>query len=555
MLQLGLSCAVLIATALPPSRPLAQSGSGTPTFPGTDEGLVLLTGLGGAAPDGLDIQSAVVGDALQIELSSTDRALDGAVLLLGWNVVDFGSVPVPSLPGLALDLSQQLGSVVLGVVNVAAPLGLQLDLPAGLAGRSVVLQGVALPVLGPAVAENGLFAASDGRRLDVSADPGPPVIREDLRITAVDATAGDGFGFDVWLAGDLLAVGAPFDNGSSLDNGSAYTFDATTGAQIRKFTTPGFSFLGDNFGSSVVLQGDRLLVGAPRDDRGTAEQLSGKIYVFNALTGQTFPTLLPVATGTGGTIAHALGESTDLSDAFLVAGSRGDSALELGGGSVHLFNPANGAFLRKLFPEDPAPAVNFGTAVAVSGTRVAVGSPFDSISAFQSGSAYLFDGATGQQLHKFAPTDTDANDLAGLVVELHGDTVLVGTPFFDGPDGTPNVGAVYVYDAVTGNLLQRLESPSPAPDGRFGDGLAMSDAFVLIGESFGANSAGIETGVIHVYDPQTFERLYRLETSDGAAEDALGESIEIEGKRVVAGARGADFFGDLSGAAYLFTLP
>jgi hypothetical protein len=103
--------------------------------------------------------------------------------------------------------------------------------------------------------------------------------------------------------------------------------------------------------------------------------------------------------------------------------------------------------------------------------------------------------------------------------------------------------------------VTRLESPQPAANGRFGAGLAMSAAYILIGESLGTNSNGVGAGLIHVYERQSLALLYRLETSDGAFQDALGESIEIEGQRVFAGARGADFFGSLSGAAYLFALP
>lgn len=548
MLTRDFRLAFPLALALFPSISGAQSGSGPAVFPGTGEGFVLLTGLDGATLDRVDVKPALTGQGLGLELSTDNSALTGAVVLLGFAVVPQGTVPLPSVPGLVLDFSQPFGTLVVGVLNTQTPIELQFPLPLGLAGSSLLLQGVALPGAGPATAANGLFAATDGRRLDVGLKAGPLVIHEDQRFLPLDGAAGDNFGFDVWLAGNLLAVGSPFADNVWPDSGSAYTFDATTGAQVQKFLGPITSSFLDTFGTSVVLVGDRVLVGAPRDDSGIAEQLSGKIYNFNALTGQSFPTLLPVATGSGGTIAHALGETTDLSEAFLVAGSRGDSAFALGGGSAHVFSATNGAFLRKLFPNDPGFAVNFGTSVAVSGTLVAVGAPFDSISSVESGSGYLFDGATGQQLHKFAPTDAGFQDLVGLFVEVEGTTVLLGAPF----QGT---GAVYVYDGITGNLVTRVESPDPVADGRFGDGLAMTAEYVLIGESQGRNSAGIGTGVIHVYDRHSLVRLYRLETSDGTLADALGESIEIQGKRVFAGARGADFLGNLSGAAYLFTLP
>lgn len=382
--------------------------------------------------------------------------------------------------------------------------------------------------------------------------PGAAIVTEDLRLTGVDTSAGDNFGFDVYLTGDLLAVGAPFDNLISPDAGSAYLFNAVTGDQIRKITAP-FSFLGDNFGTAVALSGASLFAGAPREDAVTT--LSGILYNFDALTGQLLQELLPMGSGGSSPVGHSLGEAVDASSMLLVSGSRGDSFLAAGGGSVHVFDPNSGSLLRKLFPEDPGFADNFGDDVATSGALVLVGSPFDNDVAADSGSAYLFDGITGQQLHKLVPADTGSQDLAGLFVALEGDTALVGAPFQDADSSTTDSGAVYVYDAISGTLRTRLTSPQPGQNFRFGDGLAISPEYILVGESLGLNSRGIRSGSIYVYDRSTFELRFQLEASDGLDVDALGESISIDGRRVAAGARGSDTVGDLAGTVYLFTLP
>ena len=541
MLAPTLACAALTALQ-----------TGEPTFPGTDEGLTLLTALGGASPGDLDVQTAQASDTLTVELASDNPALNGAVWLLGVNFLPSEFAPIPSAPGLAIDLAQPFESLVLGLVTDATPLSASFDLIPELAGSSLLLQGLAIPVTNPAAAANSLFASTDARRIDVLPASGPLVLTETLRLVGDDTTVGDNFGFDVAIDSDLVAIGAPFDNIVNPDAGSAYTFDAVTGEQTAKFTTPFLGSFGDNFGTSVDLRGNNLVVGAPREDAVTT--LSGIIYGFNGISGQAGPQLTPVATGGGTPVGHSLGEDIDWSDQLLVSGSRGDTALTSGGGSVHVFDAASLALLGKLFPEDPGFADNFGSSVGASGSLVVVGSPFDDDSADDAGSAYLFDGGSGQQLFKWAPADLGANDLFGEFVAIDGDRALIGAPFLNGPD-FENSGAVYVYDTGTGELVERLTSPDPGFNFRFGDGLAIAGPYVLIGESLGRNSQGVLSGVVHVYDRETLAPVFQLEPSDGLLEDAFGESIAIDGQRVVVGARGSDALGNLAGAAYLFTLP
>ncbi|QDV07410.1 hypothetical protein Poly30_29340 [Planctomycetes bacterium Poly30] len=382
-----------------------------------------------------------------------------------------------------------------------------------------------------------------------------PVIQERLRFVGADTAAGDNFGFDVWISGDLIAVGAPFADIVTPDVGAAYVFDAVTGLELAKLQAPiSSSFFRDGLGSTVVLHGRALYAGAPRHDF-LMEPLSGRIYGFEAVSGLALPSIDPVATGNGGTIAHALGETMDVDGGLLVAGSRGDSALQLGGGSAHLFDANTGAFRRKLFPSDPGFADNFGFAVAISGSVVIVGCPFDDDNGTDSGSAYLFDASTGLQLRKLVPVDTGANDLFGARVEIDAGVALVGAPFIDSVGGMADSGAVYVYDVASGARVARWTSPDPGVNHQFGDGLAITQDYLLIGEPLGRNSAGIQSGVIHVYDRSTLALCGRLEASDGADGDGLGESLHTEGSRVVAGARGSDVLGNVSGSAYLFTLP
>jgi len=104
---------------------------------------------------------------------------------------------------------------------------------------------------------------------------------EQQKLTAADGEADDWFGNSVALSGDTAVVAAYSDDvGANADQGSAYVFDrsGTTWSQRQRLTAVDGT-AGDTFGFSVALSGDTVAVGAPYHDVGaTADQ--GSTYVF-----------------------------------------------------------------------------------------------------------------------------------------------------------------------------------------------------------------------------------------------------------------------------------
>ena len=82
-------------------------------------------------------------------------------------------------------------------------------------------------------------------------------------------TTQDRFGWSVALDGNNVLIGARLDDtiGPNRDNGQAHLFDATTGTEVRTFNNPTPSVIPapaeiDQFGSSVAIDGNKILVGA-----------------------------------------------------------------------------------------------------------------------------------------------------------------------------------------------------------------------------------------------------------------------------------------------------
>jgi len=176
-------------------------------------------------------------------------------------------------------------------------------------------------------------------------------------IKASNTDAGDLFGNVVALSGDTLAVGAYGEdsaatgvNGNQTDNttnaaGAVYVFIRTSGTWIQqaylKASNTGRNY---QFGTSLALSGDALVVGASGENSGATgidgnqadgtAPSAGAAYVF-ARTGTTWQQGAYVkASNTGSD--DGFGISVALSDDALVVGAYGESSAGAG------INPANG---------------------------------------------------------------------------------------------------------------------------------------------------------------------------------------------------------------------
>lgn len=99
------------------------------------------------------------------------------------------------------------------------------------------------------------------------------------KLTAADGAASDQLGVSVAISGDLVVVGALFDDDSGDGTGSVYVYEPdTTGAYVQRARLTATDVAaGDQLGFSVAIPGDRIVAGAPGNDTN-----SGSAHVFQA---------------------------------------------------------------------------------------------------------------------------------------------------------------------------------------------------------------------------------------------------------------------------------
>ncbi len=279
---------------------------------------------------------------------------------------------------------------------------------------------------------------------------------------------------------------------------------------------------GGEFGRSVAIAGDQVLVGAPlaRDEEGVE---TGLAYLFDGATGDLVHVLEGEAPGPIGLIGFSVAAANGLS---LVGGYGDDPAgvFESFAGAAYVFDNATGDRLHKFTNPVDDGSTNFGNAVALSDTHALIGAPKSGAA----GQAFLFDVESGAHLQTFAMPDDSSDAGFGDAVAV-ADRLAVISASLDG-----QVGAVFVFDTTSGDLLRTIPNPTPAGYDNFGEEIALAGENLLIGACGDDDYPG---GAAYLFDVQTGEQLRVFVHPEGAEGfTCFGEGISLDGDHAVVSA-------------------
>ncbi len=371
------------------------------------------------------------------------------------------------------------------------------------------------------------------------------VINEDFKLLPDDSTAYDNFGTSVAVSGNMAVVGACGNDGNGTHSGSAYLFDTTTGLQVTKLL-PNDGATGDHFGWSVAISGTTAVVGAYLDDDNGTN--SGSAYLFDTTTGQQIAKLLPNDGAAGDYFGHCVAISGNTA---IVGAYRNDDNGE-DSGSAYLFDVTTGLQIAKLLPNDGVDGHYFGNAVAISGTIAVVGAFGDDYNGWLSGSAYLFDTNSGQQIAKLIPSDGARVDHFGTAVAISGNFAVIGARN-DGDNGASS-GSAYIFDTTTGLQIAKLLAKDGAVNDNFGISVSICGNSVVVGADR-SDINGDNSGSAYLFDLTTGLQTGQFLPSDGFWDKKFGNSVAVSGNTVVVGSDNDYDNGNSSGSAYVFSVP
>ena len=327
------------------------------------------------------------------------------------------------------------------------------------------------------------------------------------KLTASDGSANDHFGRAIAIHGNTLVIGASeADMTVASLAGAAYVFgwNGTRWNEQAKLVASGAS-TGQEFGNSVAVNGDTIVVGAPKDR--THGAASGAVYVFarngTDWTQQAKLTIGPGSEGSG------LGSSVSISGETLVAGAQGVLPQFSGHTpAAYIFTRAGTSWNQeaKLTDNPIATAFHsaFGGAVGISGDTIVVGDKFHDGLAADAGAVLVFtrSGTTWELQNKLTASDGSAGDLFGHSVAFDGDLLVVGAPW-DADLGTAT-GSAYVFtrSGATWTQRQKLNASDAKAGDNFGSTVAASGSKVVIGAPLKDGTTGADFGAAYIFEPE-----------------------------------------------------
>lgn len=347
------------------------------------------------------------------------------------------------------------------------------------------------------------------------------------KITAPIRGFGDAFGLSVAMDGDYAVVGAFIEDedadetNSVQDAGSAYIFKKDQGGAdnwglVKKITAP-IRSVADQFGSSVSISGDYIIVGAFNEDED-ADELNflndaGSAYIFRKDQGgnENWGLLKKICAGTRAA-DDWFGYSVSIHGAYAVVGAyrEDEDTLEANtlsaSGAAYIFGKDQGGadnwgLVKKLTAAVRAASDNFGSSVSVNGDYLIVGAPSESEDASEAnsllsaGAAYIFkkdQGGTDNwgQLRKIVPVIRATGDNFGASVSINGSYAIAGAQGESEDASEINTlnraGGAYIFRKDEGGFdnwgqEQKIVAAVRAASDDFGVSVAVGGVFAMVG--------------------------------------------------------------------------
>ncbi len=353
---------------------------------------------------------------------------------------------------------------------------------------------------------------------------------------------GDEFGWAVEITETEAFVGARGDAYETVFPGLVYAFACNNGSwDTRPTLVSGDPQTGDQFGSSIAVSGDVLMIGAPHDGNGGL--YAGLGHVFN----RDASTWVEVAqlTEENPTAYDAFSRAIDMDGDYAVITVPGDDDGYNYSGSAYIFHLENGTWIRQkqLHASDPAALDEFGISASISGNYVIVGACRDDN---LKGSAHIFirSGTNWNHQQKITDSAGVAGDNFGKSVSIYGDYAVVGAP-----GRNDETGALFVFKRTdtTWSLVDTLTSTSSATGDELGAAVEIYDDRIV----GGAPGQGSDTGTAYVFSNigSQWVETYSLVADDATAGDRFGSSIALCDSWTLIGAPEAL---GTAGAAYLY---
>jgi hypothetical protein len=356
------------------------------------------------------------------------------------------------------------------------------------------------------------------------------------KIVADDAQTYDHFGISVSISGDNIVVGAYYEDTGGNDAGAAYVFKYNSDSnvtQIAKLQAEDAEAY-DDFGSSVSISGDYIIIGARNEDMGDSN--AGAAYLFKRNLDSDVVQVAKIVAFDAQT-NDMFGRTVSISGDYIVVGASGEDTEGSDAGTAYIFDIEaidktyiyNNPYRTITFTEvdHVLPVYSFDAASPSGG-------PISFATGGEDGGAFIFvennlifDPNPDYEV----PTDDDAHNDYNITIsatDSHGHT---------------NTLAIDVLVEDTYYVEKRKIQADDAQDSDyFGKSVSISGDYIVVG-AYGEGMEESDSGAAYLYKKQddgTVIQIAKIKASDAEAGDRFGVSVNISGDYIVVGANGED---------------
>ena len=351
--------------------------------------------------------------------------------------------------------------------------------------------------------------------------------------------AGDSYGCSVAISGDWAAVGAyGYDKSGGLtDCGAVFIYKRTNGQwKQMQILTASDAQPGDRLGYSVAIDGNRLVAGASLATVGSGFY-HGAAYVFE-LTGGVWAqtdklTALDAASG------DYFGSSVSIEGNNIVIGAPGDDGAgttDEGCAYWFRYEPSIPDWVQdhKITGTLAANNDKMGTSVSVSGGYALIGIPGRSNNA---GYATMFQ-KSNTTYYDFNP-GLPSGSRCGESVCIKNLNIVIGAPNTT-VDGKANRGKVFVYNGLSQNGDVLL--PSLNAEDNFGSSVSFFNGYLLVGATGRTVNGNISQGEAYLFKQgignfgnTVWDYKRKINVNNGTINEFYGQSVSINGFNLLVG--------------------
>ena len=431
---------------------------------------------------------------------------------------------------------------------------------------------------------------------------------ESQKIVASDRNKSDFFGSAVSIYDSIAVIGARFHDfdligqDSLHDAGAAYIYQQDNNGNwiFQQKIISSDRTAGDNFGTSVGVYENYIVIGAP-NDTGTLNNFvtlpfSGSAYIFEYnLSSNQWIEIQKIEAYDHDTLSY-FGHSVAIDNDYITIGSHfKDDIDNLGAniersGTVYIYHKSssqnNWNFEQKITASDKQAYDEFGYSVSIDSNIIVVGAhhhDYDNFYNntdyhFNAGAVYIFEKQTNGnwlQINKLISFDRDSADYFGHSVSVYNNNIIVGAHMEDhntfgiSSSTVTSAGSCYIFERLTNgswSFLQKIVASDRLTAAQFGHSVDINDHYAIVGarlenrDSLGLNPIAA-SGAVYIYKrsmANTWDEFQKVVALDREYGDDFGYSVGINesSQDIIISALEEDMpgtpFYNNAGAAYIF---